>query len=85
MMSDQIIEILLKAQKYAESLGGRFSARIIIWPSQIVNVQVDYEKIPNQRSGGLMIGVLEGDLRKLRRELERHLDHIFGPEWRKSG
>jgi len=82
--SGQILEILLKAQKYVENLGGRFSARIIIWPSQIVNVHVDYERIPNMRSGGFGIGVLEGDLRRLRRDLERELDNLFGPGWREQ-
>ncbi len=83
-MGDPILEILLKAQKHAESLGGRLSARIIIWPSQIVNVQVDYEKIPNRRSGGFMIGVLKEDLKRLQKELERHLDYLFGSEWREA-
>jgi hypothetical protein len=83
-LSNTILEILLKAQKYAESLGGRLSARVIIWPAQIVNVHVDYERIPNRRSGGFGIGVLEGDLRRLRRDLERELDSLFGPEWREA-
>jgi hypothetical protein len=83
-LSDAILEILLKAQKYAESLGGRLSARVIVWPSQIVNVHVDYERIPNMRAGGFGVGVLEGDLRRLRRDLERELDSLFGPEWREA-
>jgi hypothetical protein len=83
-LSNTILEILLKAQKYVESLGGRLSARVIVWPSQIVNVHVDYERIPNRRSGGFGIGVLEGDLRRLRRDLEREFDSLFGPEWREA-
>jgi hypothetical protein len=83
-LSDAILEILLKAQKYVGSLGGRLSARVIVWPSQIVNVHVDYERIPNGRSGGFGIGVLEGDLMRLRRDLERELDSLFGPEWREA-
>ena len=81
-MGDSILEILLRAQQYAESLGGRLSARIIIWPAQIVNVHVDYEKIPNRRAGGFGIGVRDGNLKKLAKELEQHLDYLFGPEWR---
>jgi hypothetical protein len=81
-MGDSILEILLRAQKYVENLGGRFSARIIIWPSQIVNVHIDYERIPNMRAGGFGIGVFEGDLERLRKELERELDFLFGPGWR---
>jgi hypothetical protein len=83
-MTDSILEILLKAQKYAESLGGRLSARVIVWPSQIVNVHVDYERIPNMRSGGFGIGVLGGDLKRLRKDLERELDYLFGPGWREA-
>jgi hypothetical protein len=83
-LSNAILELLLKAQKYAESLGGRLSARVIVWPSQTVNVHVDYERIPNGRSGGFGIGVLGGDLRRLRRDLERELDSLFGPEWREQ-
>ena len=83
-MADPILEILLKAQKHVESQGGRLSARIIVWPSQIVNVHVDYERIPYMRSGGFGIGVLGGDLRQLRRDLERELDHLFGPGWREQ-
>jgi hypothetical protein len=74
----------LKAQKYVESQGGRLSARIIIWPSQIVNVHVDFEHVPNMRSGGFGIGALEGDLRRLRRDLECKLDDLFGPGWREQ-
>jgi hypothetical protein len=85
MMADPILEILLKAQKYVESQGGRLSARIIVWPSQIVNVHVDYERIPNMRDGGFGIGALEKDLRRLRRDLEQKLDHLFGPGWREQG
>jgi hypothetical protein len=84
MATDQILEILLKAQKYAESLGGRLSARVIVWPSEIVNVHVNYERIPNRRSEGFGIGVLEGDLKRLRKDLERELDSLFGPEWREA-
>jgi hypothetical protein len=84
MATDQILEILLKAQKYVESLGGRFSARVIVWPSQIVNVHVDYERIPNGRSGGFGVGTLEGDLKRLRKDLERELDSLFGPGWREA-
>jgi hypothetical protein len=84
MMGDSILEILLRAQKYAESLGGRFSARVIIWPSQIVNVHVDYEKIPGRRAGGFGIGVRDGNFKKLAKELERNLDYLFGPKWREA-
>jgi hypothetical protein len=84
MMADSILEILLKAQKHAESLGGRLSARVIVWPSQIVNVHVDYERIPNRRSGGFGMGVLGGDLERLRKDLERELDYLFGPGWREA-
>jgi hypothetical protein len=83
-MSDAILEILLKAQKYVEGQGGRLSARIIVWPSQIVNVHVDYERNPNRRSGGFGIGVLEGDLERLRKDLEREFDYLFGPDWREA-
>jgi len=83
-MSDSILEILLRAQKYAESLGGRFSAQVIIWPAQIVNVHVDYGKIPNRRAGGFGIGVQDGNLNKLAKELEKHLDYILGPGWREA-
>ena len=79
-----ILEVLLKAQKYVESLGGRLSARIIVWPSQIVNVHVDYERVPNMRSGGFGIGVLGGDLRRLRKDLEKELDYLFGLGWREQ-
>jgi hypothetical protein len=84
MATDQILEILLKAQKYVESLGGRLSARVIVWPSQIVNVHVDYERIPNMRAGGFGVGVLGGDLQRLRKDLERELDYLFGPGWREQ-
>ena len=84
-MADPILEILLKAQKYVESQGGRLSARVIIWPSQIVNVHVDFDRVPNTRSGGFGIGALGGDLRRLRRDLEQKLDHLFGPGWRELG
>jgi hypothetical protein len=83
MMSDAILEILLRAQKYVEGQGGRFSARIIVWPSQIVNVHVDYERVPNRRSGGFGIGTT-GDLRRLRKDLERELDYLFGPDWKEG-
>jgi hypothetical protein len=83
-VSEQILEILLKAQKYVESQGGRLSARIIIWPSQIVNVHVDYERVPNMRAGGFGIGTSKGDLRRLRRDLEQEFDYLFGPGWREQ-
>lgn len=81
-MSDSILEILLKAQKYVESLGGRLSARVIIWPSQLVNVHVEYEHVPNRGSGGFSRGT--DDLGALQKELERTLDYLFGPKWREK-
>jgi hypothetical protein len=83
-MTDSILEILLKAQKHVESKGGRLSARIVVWPFQIVNVLVDYERIPNMRAGGFGVAVRDGDLEKLQKELEQALDHLFGPKWREA-
>jgi hypothetical protein len=83
-MTESILEILLKAQKYVESKGGRLSARIVVWPFQIVNILVDYERIPNKRAGGFGVAVRDGDLGKLQKELEQELDYLFGSEWRRK-
>jgi hypothetical protein len=84
MVSDPILVILLKAQKYVEKRHGRFSARVIVWPAQIVNVHVSYEHLPNVGRGGFGTGTLRGDLGALRRNLEMMLDEHLGPGWREE-
>ena len=84
----EIFEMLIKAYKHVENLGGQFFARVIIWPNEIVGVNVDYEHISDKRSvqksqsGGFGISVPRTEIERLRRELEWMLDHFFGPEWR---
>jgi hypothetical protein len=82
--TDRIIDILLRAQKHVEKLGGRLSARVIVWPAQIIHVEVSYEKVPGRRSGGFGIGVLGGKLKQLEEDLVRTLDYHLGPDWREE-
>jgi hypothetical protein len=84
-LNDAILEILLEAQRYAVSLGGRLSARVIVWPSEIVNVHVDYERIPNRGTREFSVGTHRSELEELRRELMWMLDHFIGFNWREAG
>ena len=86
----EIFEMLIRAYKHVENLGGQFFARVIIHSNKVVSVNVDYEHIPdkrsypNRQSGGFGVSVPRTELERLRRELEWMLDHFFGPEWRES-
>ena len=84
----EIFEMLIRAYKHVENLGGQFFARVIIHSNEVVSVKVDYEHIQDKQSvqkrqsGGFGVSVPRNEIERLRRELEWMLDHFFGPEWR---
>ena len=78
-----IFEMLLKAQKYVESRGGKLLVEISILPAQSVRIYAVYERIPNHGSGGFVRGPT-ADLEELRKDLEWTLDYLLGAGWREA-
>jgi len=84
MSKSEIIETLIKAQKYVKSRGGQFTAKISIYNTEIIDIQVYFKRKPRskERNFGISTHLLRLD--ELQEGLEMLLDKHFGTAWREQ-